>query len=256
MRAAGRLGAARHTAVQAADGHVSVPFFFFFPPLLPPLSTEQHFPTLLPLLFLLRGRWSRAWGRGGEDAGAGPRWSPAPGRAAAARPPLLASAGRDPRGRGVPISPASPRAPPPALGCGSRVETAEEQGPGRCLAPRPAGPRLTVGCGLIALASGRWRLLLGFFRDGYSDAESLKVPEESAGTEAGLRTGRFLPRLRAGISTRDRGPRSPESDRPAGGCRVPRPAAAPRASPWPRSASPPRPRFRNGNAECGNRRFK
>lgn len=102
MRAAGRLGAARGTATPTADGHVSVPFSFFFSP--PP--SFRPFPqnsTLLPSSLSFSycgGGWNRAWGRGGEreDVGAGQRSSPAPGEG---------------RG-GAATTPASPPAPTPA----------------------------------------------------------------------------------------------------------------------------------------------
>ncbi|XP_057355386.1 WW domain-binding protein 11-like [Manis pentadactyla] len=155
-----RLGAACGTAAPTADGHVFVPFFFSFLPLLPPLSTEQHFPSLLPLPFLLRGWVEKGGGEGWGRAGAGQCSSSAPrrgrGRTATACPPPSRPL-RDPReARGLSLR---------ALPLRPRVESQAKtelrrKGLGRCFAPLPAVLRLAVWCGFIALASGRWRLLL------------------------------------------------------------------------------------------------
>ncbi|XP_026961742.1 splicing factor, arginine/serine-rich 19-like [Sagmatias obliquidens] len=90
--------------------------FSFFLPLLPPLSTEQHFPSPPPAPFPTAGAVEKGvgegWGR--EDAGAGQRSSPAPGegRGCTATAPLPHAPRRDTlRARGCqcrqPVSPAS-----------------------------------------------------------------------------------------------------------------------------------------------------
>lgn len=110
MGAWGRLGAAHGTATPTADGHISGPFSFP-PPLLPPLSPEQHFPTLLPLLFLLRGRMEKGvgegWGREGVGRGsarAPPLGGPRPRRHRCPSP----IAGTPARGGYGPRQPVSP----------------------------------------------------------------------------------------------------------------------------------------------------
>lgn len=247
MRAPGRLGAVRGAAVQTADGHVSVPVFFFFPPLLPPLSTEQHFPTLLPLLFLLRGRVEgRGGGAGREDAGAGRLGATPPGRPRP-RPALLPRPPGPPRARGA-DPPSQLRAPAPRRSCGRSSNSGAERTQG---APRhpPARPRLTVCRGLLPWPrAGGVGGSLGKGTPGRSESQrsgrgGMLVPGPGAP---------FLPEAGAGISTRDCGPPRPERDPPTGAPEGPFPAAAPQGSPGLRSAWPPRPRFRNGNRECGN----
>nr|XP_030696489.1 uncharacterized protein LOC115844019 [Globicephala melas] len=115
VRAAGCLGAACCTAAPTADGHVSVPFFFFSPsPSAPFHRTALSFPPPAP--FPTAGAVEKGvgegWGR--EDAGAGQRSSPAPGegRGCTATAPLPHAPRRDTlRARGCqcrqPVSPAS-----------------------------------------------------------------------------------------------------------------------------------------------------
>lgn len=124
---------------------------------------------------------------------------------------------------------------------------------GAALHPVLRGPDSLCAGGFTALASGRWRLLLGFFKDGESDTESPKVTEESAWRDADLWNRSFFLRVGVGILTYDCGPRRPERGPRTGAARSPFPAAAPHESLCTGFASLPRPRFRNENSECGKR---
>lgn len=157
-----RLGAACGTAAPTAHGHVFVPFFFLFCPSFRPFPRNSTFLPPVPLPFLLRGWVENGVGEGWGRAGAGQCSSSAPrrgrGRAAAAYPPPSRPL-RDPReARGLSLR---------ALPLRPRIESQAKtelwrKGPGRCFAPLPAVFKLAVWCGFIALASGRWRLLLLF----------------------------------------------------------------------------------------------
>lgn len=99
------------------------------------------------------------WGR--EVRGRGRVRAPPPGRAEPARPliPSPHLPRRPPRGsRSQRYSVGAP--PPPPL-CGSAAETElGGKSPERCFALLLAGLRLSLWSRFIALASGRWRLLL------------------------------------------------------------------------------------------------
>lgn len=102
MRAPGFLGAVRGAALQTADGHVSVPFFFFF------LSSSPSAPfhrTALsyspPSPFPTEGAGGRAKGRGGAAAGAG-RGGATPLGRPMPRPPFPPPFPGTPAGAGCP----------------------------------------------------------------------------------------------------------------------------------------------------------
>lgn len=162
MRAAGRLGAARCTTAPTADGHVSVPFSFFSPPPSAPFHrTALSFSPSLSLSYC-GGGWKRTWGRGGEGRRGGgaelelrPRGGPSP-RGHFPSPHLPRRPPQGSRSQRYPVG-----APPPRPPRGSPAETElGGKNPERCFAPLLAGLRLSLWCRFIALASGRWRLLL------------------------------------------------------------------------------------------------
>lgn len=229
--------------------------FFFFPlPLLPPLSTEQHFPTLLPLLFLLRGRveqgvregWGRrAWGRG--SAGPRPRGGASPPSAASPSP--LAPT---PWWWGT--SPASPRppSPRPSGGVPSRNSWGE-RAQGAPLHPSlPSGPRLSVAGGVYCLgvrqveAAPRGNVTPNRSRSQRRMPGGMQVPGRAVSFPAWELE---FPRMTVGL----RGQRDPLTD----ASRSPFPAR-PKAG---LGRAPLRSlgrdcRIKNGNSDCGNRLFK
>nr|XP_044612414.1 translation initiation factor IF-2-like [Equus asinus] len=240
VRMAARLGALRGTAARTADGHVSVPFFFFFSPSFRPFPQRSTFlPPSLSLSYC-GGGWKRAWGRGGEGRtrGRGSARAPPPGgpqpRGPRSPPPPPAAT---PAGRGVPALPACEPRADAELG---------RRGPGRCFAPLPVGLGLEGGAALLPWPRAGGRCSSGFFKDGESDAESLKVTEESAERDTGL-SGRevsFLgwelefPRITGGLRRET--------------CCLALPEVPSRLQ---RPGSLPRPRCRDGNSQGGNRLF-
>lgn len=154
MGAWGRLGAAHGTATPTADGHISGPFSFP-PPLLPPLSPEQHFPTLLPLLFLLRGRMEKGVGEGWGREGVG--------RGSARAPPL---GGPRPRRHRCPLPTAgTPAACEPLLHvwAGPKQKQLGRRAPGPCSAPVLRGPDSLCAGGLLP-----WPQAGGGYSSGFS----------------------------------------------------------------------------------------
>lgn len=152
MRAAGRLVAAGCSAAPTADGHIPVPFSFFLP-LLPPFSTEQHFPFPPPSPFPTAGVGGKGrGGRGGKGRprGRGSARVPPPGRAEAARS-LLPSPRLPPRPpRGARSQPGPLGAPPPHSLRGSLAEKelGMKEGPRALLCFPSCGAPTLCGVGL------------------------------------------------------------------------------------------------------------
>ena len=220
MRTAGCLGVACCTAAPTADGHVSVPFFFFSSLSFRPFPQNSTFlPPSRSLSYCGGGGKRRGGGvgKGGRGGGAAleprPRGGPRP-HGHCSPPPRTPP--RHPQGAGVPVPTArEPRLRVRAAGP-EQKQSQGERAQGTTLHPflrRSDSPVVWLYClGLKQVAADLFR----FFKGEERDSESLKVTEDSAERDAGLWMRSFLPRMGVGIPTYDRGPPRQSRDPPTG----------------------------------------